>query len=84
MPAIEYYSGPFRWKGANFCIEEDHLCVRLMQGLSHNSQLTPDYIRERFKLYKVTSDETPVQRIQILASCFIEIHKGDEIKHLAF
>jgi len=63
IPAIEYYSGPFRWKGANFCIEEDHLCVRLMQSLSHNSQLSPDYIRERFKLYKVTSDETPPHQI---------------------
>jgi hypothetical protein len=84
IPVIWYYSGPFRWKGANFCIEDDHLCVQLMQSLSPNSQMTPDYIREQFKLYTVASDENPAHQIQILASCFVELRKGDEVKHLAF
>ncbi|MBN1119592.1 MAG: hypothetical protein JXJ17_00815 [Anaerolineae bacterium] len=84
MAGVMYHSGPTRWDGADFCIEENNKCVELMQSLPYRSNLTSDYISRRFKLYTVTSDDENAVPIQILAGSGVEVRIKDDIKHLSF
>lgn len=67
---VEYFSGPVKWKGANFSIRPTSECLELLQRAERvNELVTEDNLIERnIQLYTVELEHLPVLIVCHLAN----------------
>lgn len=63
---VEYFAGPIRWEGANFCLATSQECLSLLHTrMNRFDGLRDNFLADYFKLYKAT---LPKQDIEIIAA----------------
>jgi len=62
---VQYFEGPLKWKGANFCIGASDECIRLLHRKGFEG-LPQNYLLDQFSLFVV---ELPnLELVKILAA----------------